>query len=74
LHGWKADLRIDQELRLFLSQAYNLKAVADYEMGPGSVVPLERAAAAVETAGRFIECIAGLITTPPPAPPSAPYP
>jgi uncharacterized protein (UPF0332 family) len=69
----KADPRIDQELRLFLSQAYNLKAVADYETGPGSVVPVERAAAAVETAGLFIECIAGLITTPHPAPPSAPY-
>ena len=30
----KADPRINQELRLFLSQAYNLKAVADYETGP----------------------------------------
>jgi hypothetical protein len=38
-----------------------LKAVADYETGPDSVVPPERAAAAIETAGRFIDCVAGLI-------------
>ncbi|MGH8656180.1 MAG: hypothetical protein ACREYE_30135 [Gammaproteobacteria bacterium] len=51
-------------MRRFLSQAYNLKAVADYETGPDSMVPLQRAAAAIETAGRFIDCIAGLIETP----------
>lgn len=68
----KDEPRIDQELRRFLSQTYNLKAVADYETGPDSVVPLERAAAAIETAGRFIDCIAGLIKTPNQAPPSSP--
>lgn len=52
---------IDKSFPAFLSQAYNLKAVADYETGPDAVVPLERSAAAIETAGRFIDCIAGLI-------------
>jgi uncharacterized protein (UPF0332 family) len=57
----KDDPRIDQSFLTFLAQAYTLKEVADYEMGPGAVVPPERAAAAIETAARFIDCIAGLI-------------
>lgn len=47
---------IDKSFPAFLSQAYNLKAVADYETGPDSVVPPERSASAIETAGRFIDC------------------
>ena len=57
----KDDPRFKRDLRIFLSQAYNLKSIADYEEGPGSEVPAERAAAAIETAARFIDCIAGLI-------------
>jgi uncharacterized protein (UPF0332 family) len=53
---------IDKGFPVFLTQAYNLKAVADYETGPDSVVPLARAAAAIETAGRFIDCIENLLT------------
>jgi uncharacterized protein (UPF0332 family) len=49
---------IDVELRRFLPQAYDLKAICDYELGPDAVVPLQRAAAAVETASRFVNCIA----------------
>jgi len=30
-------------------------------MGPGSDIPPERSAAAIETATRFVDCIAGLI-------------
>jgi len=56
----KEEKRIDRDVRRFLPQAHNLKAVVDYEMGPDAVVPLERAAAAVERAGRFVECIAAL--------------
>jgi uncharacterized protein (UPF0332 family) len=55
------DPRIDAELRGFLGRAYNLKAVADYETGPGSVVPLERVEAALATAVRFVEVVAGLL-------------
>jgi uncharacterized protein (UPF0332 family) len=54
--------KIDIELRRFLQRAFNLKAVADYEMGPDAVVPLERAAAALDMAGRFIDCIAELVS------------
>ncbi len=50
-------------LALFLSQAYNMKAVADYELGPGTGVPLERARDAIERAAEFIEQIAGLLQT-----------
>jgi uncharacterized protein (UPF0332 family) len=35
----KDDPRIDAELRLFLSRAHNLKAIADYETGTGSEFP-----------------------------------
>jgi uncharacterized protein (UPF0332 family) len=53
--------KIDKSFPVFLSQAYNLKAVADYETGAGSIVLPERAAAAIETAGRFIDCINRLL-------------
>jgi uncharacterized protein (UPF0332 family) len=53
--------RVDVELRRFLSEEYKLKAIADYETGPDAVVPLEQAAMAVETAGRFIDVIAELL-------------
>ncbi|PWC33415.1 HEPN domain-containing protein [Azospirillum sp. TSO35-2] len=55
----KDDPSIAPELRLFLSQAYNLKAVADYEMGPDAEVPVEHAAAALTTAERFVALISG---------------
>jgi uncharacterized protein (UPF0332 family) len=55
------DSRIQPDLRIFLSQAYNLKAIADYEEGEGCEISAERAAAAIETATRFVHCIAGLI-------------
>jgi uncharacterized protein (UPF0332 family) len=56
--------RIDIELRRFLQRAFNLKAVADYEMGPDAVVPLERAAAALDTATRFVDCIDEIVGRP----------
>jgi uncharacterized protein (UPF0332 family) len=51
-----------EELALFLSQSYNLKAVADYELGPGADVPLERASAAIERAKQLIDRVAVLLT------------
>jgi uncharacterized protein (UPF0332 family) len=57
----KGDSRLDAELSAFLSRAYNLKAVADYETGPGSEVSPESATAAVETSKRFVDCITSLI-------------
>ncbi len=53
--------RIDAELRRFLPQAYDLKSICDYELGPDAVVPHEQAVAAVQTATRFVDCIASLL-------------
>ena len=51
------DARLDARLHAFLSWAYNLKALADYEIGPGSEVSPERAAEAINAASRFIAVI-----------------
>ena len=51
----------DSRLRVFLSSAYNLKAIADYETGPGSEVSPERAAEAVATARDFVDAITKLV-------------
>jgi uncharacterized protein (UPF0332 family) len=59
----KDDSRFPSDLRGFLSRAYNLKAIADYETGPGSEVSAERAMEAVETGKNFVTHIAGLIPT-----------
>lgn len=50
------------DLALFLSQAYNLKSVADYELGPNADVPLDRAEEAIDRAAKFIEQVAELLT------------
>jgi uncharacterized protein (UPF0332 family) len=58
----KDEPRFDQDLRSFLGRAYNLKAVADYETGPGSRVSVEVARDAIGTARRFVETVAGVLT------------
>ncbi|MGH6991125.1 MAG: HEPN domain-containing protein [Stellaceae bacterium] len=55
------DARIGQELRAFLGFAYSLKAIADYETGPGSEVPPELAAEAVAAARRLVAKMAELV-------------
>jgi uncharacterized protein (UPF0332 family) len=57
----KDEPRFDRELRPFLSRAYNFKAIADYETGPGARVSVESARATIETARRFVESVAGLL-------------
>jgi len=57
----KDDPRFDAELRAFLGRAYNLKAIADYETGPGSRVSAESASAAIRTARRFVECVVDVL-------------
>jgi len=57
----KGDGRVDDELRAFLGFAYNLKAIADYETGPGSEVSPELATDALETARQFVARMAALI-------------
>jgi uncharacterized protein (UPF0332 family) len=58
----KNESGIDKSFTVFLSQAYNLEAVADYEAGPGSIVPPERATAALETVTRFVDCTRKVFT------------
>ncbi len=58
----KNEPNVSPELREFLPQSYNLKAVADYEIGPDATVPLAEAIAAISTAERFVDRIAELVT------------
>ena len=55
------DPRIDMELRAFLPRAYILKAIADYQTGPGSQVTVEQAQEAIKIAEPFIDVITGLL-------------
>ncbi|MCI0600126.1 MAG: hypothetical protein L0Y60_11530 [Beijerinckiaceae bacterium] len=57
----KDDPRFTTDQRIFLSQTYNLKAIADYETGPGPEVSAERAARVVDSGKQFVEHIAGLL-------------
>jgi uncharacterized protein (UPF0332 family) len=50
----KDDPHLGSDLRTFLSRTYNLKAIADYETGPGSEISPERASAAVQEARDFV--------------------
>jgi uncharacterized protein (UPF0332 family) len=61
----KEDRRVDQETRAFLSRSYNLKAIADYETGPGAEVTAERAAVAVEAGKQFVRLFADLLAQAP---------
>lgn len=60
----KGDARLGAEQRAFLSRAYNLKAIADYETGPGSAVAPDRAAAAVAAGKGFVAAIGTLVEAP----------
>jgi uncharacterized protein (UPF0332 family) len=73
----KDDPRFDIELRAFLGRAYNLKAIADYETGPGSQVSAESALSAIQTGRLFVDCVTGLIPAngrTPPTPDAEPKP
>jgi len=58
----KDDPRFDLDLRAFLGRAYNLKAIADYETGPGSHVSHEQAAEAITNAVRFVDALSALLS------------
>lgn len=53
---------IDEMLRRFLPQSYDMKAISDYGVGPDDGVPRAQAAVAIETAERFIDSIGSLLT------------
>jgi uncharacterized protein (UPF0332 family) len=57
----KDEPRFDASLRTFLPNSYNLKAIADYETGPGSRVSADSACAALLTARQFVDCVASLL-------------
>jgi hypothetical protein len=51
-----------REFARFLSQAYNLNDIADYELGAAATVPLDRASAAIDTAERLVEHVAAILS------------
>ena len=59
------DPRVDDQIRAFLGRTYNLKGIADNLTGPGSHISAEMAREAIDSAQRFVECVAGLIPAPP---------
>jgi uncharacterized protein (UPF0332 family) len=54
--------RLGRELRQFLAQAYDIKSIADYGVGPEMGVPLDRADAAIDTAEQFVNQVTELLT------------
>jgi len=57
----KDDPFCDADLRAFLGRAYNLKAIADYETGPGSEISPERAEWALNLSARFVDYATGVL-------------
>jgi uncharacterized protein (UPF0332 family) len=53
----KDDARFDTELRAFLGRAYNLKAIANYETGPGSKISPAQAPEAISAARHIVDTI-----------------
>ena len=62
----KDDPHVTQDQRIFLSQAYNFKAIADYETGPGAELSAEEAAAALESGRGFVDTVRRVLTPPDP--------
>jgi uncharacterized protein (UPF0332 family) len=56
----KDDLRVDDQIRAFLGRTYNLKAIADYQTGPGSHMSDGSAREAIASARQFVQRVAGL--------------
>ena len=57
----KGDESFPPTSRAFLSNAYNLKAIADYETGPEAEVSVEEATGALASAKRFVAHLTGLL-------------
>lgn len=58
----KDDPRFDGELRAFLGRAYNLKSIADYEIGPGAHVSREHASETIVEAERFVGTLSAVLS------------
>lgn len=57
----KDDSHFGIEQRRFLGRAYNLKALVDYETGPGARITSSQAREAIQMAERFVAAVAVLI-------------
>lgn len=68
----KDDLRVDTELRKFLSLAYEFKSGADYFTGEYMVISAHEAAEAVITAKRFVAHFSDLVPVVSPTPSATP--
>jgi uncharacterized protein (UPF0332 family) len=60
----KDDPRISREFRKFLAKAYVYKEIGDYGVGKKSVITMPMAKSAIDTAGEFVDCIAGFLAAP----------
>lgn len=60
----KNDANFPSALRGFLSHTYNLKAIADYQTGPGIEVSTEQATRALEEAKLFVGHVTHLLSEP----------
>jgi len=63
----REDPRFTSDQRIFLSETYNLKSIADYETGPAAEISAERAERAIAQAKLFVSKIVELMS--PVAPP-----
>jgi uncharacterized protein (UPF0332 family) len=57
----KDDVRFDQSLRQLLGRGYQRKEIADYGVGPQPAVSEPEAREMIDTAARFIDCVAAMI-------------
>jgi uncharacterized protein (UPF0332 family) len=57
----RSEPEVDQAYTTFLAEAYELKSIADYSANPAAGVSADDARAAIDTAERFVECIAKVI-------------
>jgi uncharacterized protein (UPF0332 family) len=64
----KDDPAFTPDQRRFLSQAYDFKAVADYDTGPIAEVSSQEAIDAMEAARNFVATVRRVLTPPPPSP------
>ncbi len=62
----KDDPAFTRDQRGFLSQAYDFKAVADYDTGPIAEVSSQEAIDAMEVAHNFVATVHRVLTPPPP--------
>ena len=57
----RADNHFEIALRRFLTDAYDLKSIADYAIGPHAMVTGEDATEAVERAHQFVERVTSIL-------------